>query len=335
MRSKRTSNNGQWSVTVSHWPLVVLCLMLFAGCRHGGEEVRFHRFEQLLFDTPADRLPAEMLAHEAEYSTELITIHPRNQEYVEWVQGYVADPVMRDIYHVTDSLYHNLSAEERQLGRALRRAYRLCPDMPHVQRFYTLVTGDYDNYDNRVYTNGRDLCLMLDVYSLDALERYQCFGLPNHVVRLCTREQIVPDCIRRLAVNRIAWPDRGQTLLDYAVAEGKTLYFVEQCLPGLADTTLFRYTGSQLRWMKQNEKNVWSWLIQNKALYSTDISLYQNLLGDAPHTNAFGSDSAPRTAAYIGWQIVRTYMKKNRCTMQQLLDETDSQKILTASGWRP
>lgn len=335
MRNKCSSDKGQWSVTVGHWPLVVLCVLILVGCRHEGEEVRFLRFEQLLFDTPADRLPAEMQAHTAEYSTELITFLPANQEYVNWVQDYVSDPVMCDIYHITDSLYHDLSDIERQLGNALGRAYRLCPDIPHIERFFTLITGDYDNYDNRVYTNGRDLCLMLDVYALGAMERYQYFGLPNHVVRLCLREQIVPDCIRRVAVNNVSWPVRGQTLLDYAIAEGKTLYFVEQCLPGLADTTLLRYTDGQLRWMHQNEKNVWEWLIQNKALYSTDIPLFQNLLGDAPHTNAFGSESAPRTAAYIGWQIVKAYVKKSHCTMQQLLDETDSQKILTASGWRP
>ena len=65
------------------------------------------------------------------------------------------------------------------------------------------------------------------------------------------------------------------------------------------------------------------------------LSLFRNIIDDAPKTNAFGDGSAPRTTDYIGWQIVRAYMKKSGCTMQQLFEETDSQKLLTQSGWRP
>ena len=68
---------------------------------------------------------------------------------------------------------------------------------------------------------------------------------------------------------------------------------------------------------------------------SKDRVQFQNFCDEAPKTNAFGDDSAPRTTDYIGWQIVRRYMKKSGATMQQLFDETDSQKILSESGWRP
>ncbi|MBR6441822.1 MAG: hypothetical protein IKS44_07240, partial [Bacteroidales bacterium] len=69
--------------------------------------------------------------------------------------------------------------------------------------------------------------------------------------------------------------------------------------------------------------------------YTSDLSVIRNLIDDAPKTNAFGDGSAPRTVSYIGWQIVRAYMKKGGATMQQLFEETDSQKILNQSGWRP
>ena len=254
---------------------------------------------------------------------------------MEMTQGFVADPVMRDIYRITDSLYHDLSDVERELGKALGRAYKLCPKMQHVERFYTMVTGDFDNYGFRVFSNCSDLCVCLDQYALGAMERYQYFGTPNYLVRTFSREYIVPDCMFTLAGLYLERPYGDLTLLDHAIADGKKLYFLEKTLPGIADTLLLRYTADQLKWMQANEKKVWGWMIQNKVLYSTDQNAYRNLLGEAPHTNAFGSDSAPRTAAYIGWQIVRAYMKRSHCTMQELFDETDSQKILTASAWRP
>ena len=314
---------------------VCLCIVVVAltGCRRT-EEVSFHRFERLLFDTPADRLQAELTKHRNEFSSELIMLAPEEPEFMQMTQEFVADPVMRDIYRITDSLYHNLSDVERDLGKALGRAYKLCPKMHHVERFYTMVTGDF-NTDYRVFTNDIDLCVCLDQYALGAMERYQYFGMPNYMVRTFRRERIVPDCIMTLAQPYVEWDNGKLSLLDYAIADGKKLYFVEKTLPGIADTLLLNYTSEQLDWMKHNVANVWGWLIQNNMLYSTDLNAYRNLIGDAPHTNTFGSDSAPRTASYIGLQIVRAYMKKSHSTVQELLDEPDSRKILTVSGWRP
>ncbi|MBQ8703879.1 MAG: hypothetical protein IJ524_05845 [Bacteroidales bacterium] len=312
---------------------IIVAALLLSGC-HRSEPVQFHRFEHLLFDTPVNRLQAEMKEHQAEYNSELIVLYPDEPEFIEMTQEFVADPVMRDIYRITDSMYHDLSDVERQLGRALGRAYKLCPKMWHVERFYTMATGDF-NYNFRVFSNCGDLCVCLDQYALGAMEKYQYFGFPSYLVRTLAREYIVPDCMYTLAGLYLEAPDGDLTLLDYAVAEGKKLYFMEKTMPGIADTLLLHYTVDQLKWMKDNEKNVWGWLIQNKLLYSTDQSAWRNLLGEAPHTNAFGNESAPRVAAYIGWQIVRAYMKKSGATLDELMADTESQKILSTSAWRP
>lgn len=87
--------------------------------------------------------------------------------------------------------------------------------------------------------------------------------------------------------------------------------------------------------MEENLENVWGWLIQNNVLFTTDLSQIRNLIDDAPKTNAFGEGSAPRTGDYIGWQIVKKYIKKTGCSISELFAETDSQKILEQSGWRP
>ena len=316
---------------LSHLCIVLAALMAVA-CGGKGQEVHFLRFEHLLFESPVEKLPAELKSHQAEFNTELFMIAPDVPEYIQTVQEFVEDPVMRDIYRITDSLYHDLGDVERQLGGALGRAYRLCPNMKHIRRFYTMVGGDFIT-DYRVYTNDIDLCVCLDQYALGAMERYQYFGVPTYMVRTLGREYIVPDCMMTLATPGL--PDGEPTLLDYAIAEGKKYFFVEKTLPGIADTILLRYTGEQLDWMEHNEGQVWAWMIENRMLYSTDQSAWRNLVGDAPHTNAFGSGSAPRTAGFIGWKIVRQYAKRSKCTMEELFAERDSRKILTVSQWRP
>lgn len=313
--------------------ILLTAVLLLTSC-NSNETVKFHRLEQLLFTTPTNQLPDVMKTHQEEYNTELISFYPDEPEFVQMTQEFVSDPVTRDIFHITDSLYHDISDIERQLGRALARAYKLCPDMPHIERFYTMVTGDF-NYKFRIYSNCSDLCVGLDNYALEAMEKYHYFGMPQYIVRSLSHEYIVPDCMYVLGGLQCKTNDGELSLLDYAIIEGKKLYFMEQTMPGIADTILLRYTADQLAWMKDNVAPVWGWLIQNKLLYSTDIGQFHNIIDDAPHTNAFGQASAPRTTAYIGLQIVNRYMKKSGATMQQLFDNTDSRAILTASGWRP
>ncbi len=316
--------------------ILLLTLTLLASCTSKNkDDVRFRRFEQLLFTTHADQLQAELKKHQDEYTTELIMLYPDEPGYIQMAQDYVADPTMREVYHITDSLYHDLSDIEHELSRALERARKLDPSIELPSRFYTMVTGDFDNYLFRVYSNLNELCISIDQYALGAMGRYQYFGIPNHIVRYCSREYIVPDCMNCIASLNCTWPDGENTLLDYAVAGGKVLYFLEKTLPHTPDTILLRYTSDQMKWMRNNSANVWGYLVQNGLLFNTDKTLFRNLIDDAPKTNAFGDGSAPRTVHYLGWQIVKAYMKRSGSTMQELFAETDSRKILNESHWRP
>ena len=75
--------------------------------------------------------------------------------------------------------------------------------------------------------------------------------------------------------------------------------------------------------------------MQHKLLFESDQTKYHNFIDDAPKTNAFGEASAPRTAQYIGWQMVRQYARKTGCSLQELLNETNANTILNKSGYRP
>lgn len=304
--------------------------LIFSACANKTAEVKFNRLEPVLFTTPADRLAATLQARGNEFDTPLLNLDHANPQYMQMLAEFVADPMVRRIYQVSDSLYGDLGDVERQLGKALARAEKIFPEM-HYDRFYTLVTADIDDYPNRVFCNQNELALSIDHYAVG------CFpgAVPAYIEHLSRREYIAPDCMAAMARAHIAMPEGEMTLLDYAIAEGKTLYFLEQTMPSTDDTLRLRYSGEQLEWMKQNVANVWGWLLQNKMLYSKDLSQFHNLIDEAPKTNAFGEGSAPRTPYYIGWQIVRQYMKRTGASMQELFDETDSQKILSTSGWRP
>lgn len=308
--------------------------LLLSGCHHTPvEAVDFHRFDKVIFETPVEQLQGKLISEGSKFNTPLLNLDPSNKDFMQMLTGFVSDPTMRDIYRLVDSVFGNMEAQSLQLGEALQKVEELCPTYRY-DKVYTLVSGTFD-YNMRVGCNSHEIIISLDQYVLPYTGRYSYFNTPVFLVRQSRPEYMVADCIMAIARDHIAIPqDRDMSLLDYMVSEGKAIYFARQILPNEPDSILMRYTGPQLEWMQKNQKPVWSYFMQNKLLYEVDYMRFHNLIDDAPKTNAF-KDSSPRTTDYIGWQIVTQYMKNNDVTIEELFEETDAQKILSKSNYRP
>lgn len=315
--------------------LAVLALVAtMSACRHTSDEaVQLHRFEKVLFDTPVEQLQGKLLSVGSEYGTELLNIRPENPEYMQMLAGFVQDPTMREVYRLVDSVFGDMQEESVALGKALAKAQELSPTLRY-DKVFTFISGMFD-YDMRVGCNSHELVISLDQYVLPYTQKYNYFNSPLFLVQQSRPQYLVADCMEAIGRQHIAIPQEGEmTLLDYMVAEGKAIYFAQQTLPDTPDSILMRYSKVQMEWMKKNESNVWSYLLQNKVLYDIDYMRFHNLIDDAPKTNAF-RDSSPRTPYYIGWKIVSQYVSNTGASLDKLFEETDSQKILSQSNYRP
>ena len=309
-------------------------MVLVSACHYTSDEaVQLHRFERVLFDTPMEQLQGKLQSVSGEYSTELLNIQPNNPDFMQMLSGFVQDPTMREVYRLVDSVFGDMQEESEELGKALKRAQELSPTLRY-DKVYTFVSGMFD-YDMRVGCNSHELVIGLDQYILPYTEKFNYFNSPLFLVQQSRRQYLVTDCMEAIGRQHIAIPqDKEMSLLDYMVAEGKAIYFAEQTLPGTPDSILMRYSKPQMEWMQKNETNVWSYLLQKKVLYDNDYMRFHNLIDDAPKTNAF-RDSSPRTPYYIGWKIVSRYVENTGVSMDELFEETDAQKILSKSNYRP
>ena len=305
-----------------------------SACRHTSDEaVQLHRFEKVLFDTPVEQLQGKLQSVGSEYGTELLNIRPENPEYMQMLVGFVQDPTMREVYRLVDSVFGDMQEESVALGKALAKAQELSPTLRY-DKVFTFISGMFD-YDMRVGCNSHELVISLDQYVLPYTQKFNYFNSPLFLVQQSRPQYLVADCMEAIGRQHIAIPQEGEmTLLDYMVAEGKAIYFAQQTLPDTPDSILMRYSKVQMEWMKKNESNVWSYLLQNKVLYDIDYMRFHNLIDDAPKTNAF-RDSSPRTPYYIGWKIVSQYVSNTGASLDELFEETDSQKILSQSNYRP
>jgi uncharacterized protein YjaZ len=116
----------------------------------------------------------------------------------------------------------------------------------------------------------------------------------------------------------------------------KALYFLDVTLPEVKDEFKIGFTAPQLAWSRNNESEIWAFLIEHQLLFSSDPQGVTKMMTDAPFTSGFAAESPGRLGAYMGWQIVRAYMEQaDGITLKHLMEDTDAQQILKISRFKP
>lgn len=252
-------------------------------------------------------------------------------------EEYTQTPIMREIYDSVQAHFSHLAWLEHELTPALKRLQKAYGNdesaVPlECTKAIAYINGSFD-YNQRTFAKEGSLLISIDQYILPYMEKYGYCGQPLYIVNMSDSIFLLNDCITAIAQQVIPINEMNQ-MLDYMIAEGKSLYMLSIACPHMDDRIKMRYSEEQMDWMKKNEKNVWAYFVQNKLLFETDFSKFHNFIDEAPKTNAF-NESAPRTAQYIGWKIVSQYAKNTNCTLLQLLNETNSNTILNKSCYRP
>ncbi|RDC57276.1 gliding motility lipoprotein GldB [Pedobacter chinensis] len=247
------------------------------------------------------------------------------------------DQAYSDLTKEVDSVYPNLKAHEEGLTETFKyiKYYYPKAKVPKIISFvsgfaYQMPVGD--NY----LGIGLDMFLGKDSKFYTAIVQ----SVPLYLSRRFTPEYIVPRVAETYAHEELfAEPDENRTLLSKMIFQGKILYFLDQVLPeNIADSVKIGYTKDQLQWAQNFEGDIWAYFLENSFLYETDYQKIQVFLSEGPFTPGLGEkrESAPKLGVWTGWQIVRKYMAENpKVTLQQLMADHDTQKILNQSKYKP
>lgn len=164
-------------------------------------------------------------------------------------------------------------------------------------------------------------------------------SIPQYISRRFTPENITPRVMEGY-IREDLFPDQDEdrSLLSKMIYNGKILYIMGAVMPQVPDSLIIGYSGEQFQWAETNKPEIWAYFLENNLLFETDYNKIQKYLTDAPFTPGIGTDSksAPKLAVFTGWEIVKKYMaNKPDVTLQQLMQETDDQKILNGSKYKP
>jgi len=289
-----------------------------------------HRYEKALFGIPQDRFRAGIIEIAGEYKV-FLGGNQLSPDAINQLQAFVTDNQNQEVYAECLKRFPDLSGLTVELENAFVRIKSEIPDFV-VPEIYTYVSGFDFQYPVK-YTDSA-LIIALDMYLGSDYSGYPNLGIPLYISDRLTPEHILPDCIKEISMPLIK-SNKSPVLLDAMIEEGKTLWFTDLMLPNTDDNLKIGFTRAQLAWCADNEQNIWSFLIENELLYSTDARSMSMFMTDGPFTASFSQESPSRTGAWLGWQIVKAYAKNNKSGLKELMSNVNSQEILEKSGYKP
>lgn len=247
----------------------------------------------------------------------------------------LGNPDFDTLKTAVQNTFPDLSVHEKNLTDAFKHIKYFFPESP-VPRIISFFSGfTVQTPINEDYIGiGLDMFLGSDSRFYPALVQ----NIPLYISRRFTPEYIVPRTIETY-LRETLYPEKDQQkrLLEKMVYNGKIMYLMDQFLPDLADSIKIGYSTAQLAWAQTYEKDIWAWFLEEELLYNSDYAVIQKYLTDAPFTPELGNqrESAPKLGVFIGWNLIKAYMKQHPdLSLQELLYQEDAQLILNRAKYK-
>lgn len=246
------------------------------------------------------------------------------------------------IEKLTDTLQHQLETEVAKTfpkDGALNEI--LVPLFQHIKYYFpkfqtpivVTTTSDVD-YRNKVILTEKMLVIGLDNYL--GAEHHFYEGIDKYISKEMKPSQIGPNVAEAYARVYVKPPNKS-SFLGQIVYYGKELYLKDIWLPNISDAEKIGYTEDEFQWAEENEEYMWRYFVEKELLYNTDPKLGARFISPAPFSKFYleiDNESPGMLGRYLGWKIVRSYMKNNDTEVQQLM-VTDADEIFTNSKYKP
>lgn len=304
---------------------------------------KWYRFENDFFKADTQQLAASLKSLQQKYPA-------FTGDFLEYVLGTGSrDPDSPVVQQATAAFlrsYRGVQADvqkqyaqtqdlERDLKRAFQHIRYYHPNY-QVPAVYTYV-GPFDAPGVALTQGGLAIGLQLFAgkdYPFYTSPQGQLL-YPAYISRRFEPAYIVPAAATAIAQDLFPEPGGSLPLVEQMIEKGKYWYLLRKWLPEVSDTLITGYTASQLKWAQENEGMIWNFLLQQNHVYTTDPSLLQLYIGEAPQTQGFPDTSPGNIGPWIGWRILQAYEKKKGEQKPDELMRTPAKTILAEAKYKP
>ncbi|MGN7810730.1 MULTISPECIES: gliding motility lipoprotein GldB [Flavobacterium] len=310
--------------------VVVLCLF-FLSCDQKTKvekeveeipvDIKVERFDKVFFETKPEDL--------AKVKKQYPFFFPEGNDDNVWLQK-MKEPIWREVYDEVQKKYANFEPVREEFNELFKHVKYYFPKTK-TPKVITVI-GEMDYNAKAIYADS----LVIVALELYLGREHKFYEFPNYLKYNFEERQIMPDVVSSFTYRNIpSYPDKN--LISQMIFEGKQLYAKDLLLPQYTDAEKIGYKPEQIKWCEENESYMWRYFLENEMLYSLDPKLTTRFIVPAPFSKFYleiDNDSPGRVGAWIGWQIVRSYMKNNNVSLSELL-KVNAKEIFEKSKYKP
>lgn len=293
-------------------------------------ELEVERLEEKLFQAQSTSDVASFLKENREFSNYFLDAdqYPHDTILASRIFSLISNPSIDTLYTESIEAFQTLEETVSEIEQALGRLKYYYPETtsPKVQ---TVVTGLYKD----LFISNDHIMIGMDFF-VGENATYKPLDIPNYILRRYNAEHL-PSIIVKFISSQYAQPGKGDAMLTEMIDFGKAYYLLSKIMPCTPERILIGYTEEEWNDTFTYESIIWANFIQNELLYETNHTIKQKFLAERPNVYEIGDKCPGRIGAWLGWQIVNAYVEKTRISVQQLMAETNHNKIFSQSGYKP
>ncbi|MDF1575293.1 MAG: hypothetical protein P1P86_08905 [Bacteroidales bacterium] len=302
-------------------------------------QLELERFDRDLFEMDQDTIDAAIGSLYRRYGDffDVFNVHvisigqASSRRYSSYLSMFINDPTNREVFEYTNQVFASTSETESVLSDGFRHYLYHYPDSAAPR-----VVAYVSRFNQGLFTVDRFVGIGLDQYLGSDCDYYQQMGLPRYLAQKKEPWRIPADAMLAWATQLYPFNDSVDNVLSRMIYFGQLAWFVGAMFPELEEQLIMGFTDDQMKWCRNNEKQMWTHLVEEKLLFSTDPMNIRKLVEDAPYTRFYTSESPGRAAVWQGWQIINAFAKRNpKLTVPQIMAERNYQELLRLSKYDP
>ena len=312
--------------------IILLVVFLIVQCKKNNVQdeinsipisINFDRFDKKFYDINSFNL--DDLKKEYSY------LFPEKFDDIVWVNRR-KDSLQLILKDAIEKKIENFDFIEDEINQLYKHLKYYFPKT-NIPKIVTLINNV--DYQSKIIYLDTLVLISLDTYLGKNHEIYN--GIPNYIKYDMDVSFLSSHIADKFLNRKINYPNE-RTFLSQMLYYGKKLYLKEKLLPQKNDTILIGYSNKDFTWAKENEIYIWKYFIEKELLYNTDSKLIRRFLDPSPFSKFYleiDNQSPGKIGRWIGWQIVRSFMKKNPEVKIEDLIFKSSQELFVKSGYKP
>ncbi len=284
-------------------------------------DIKVERFDKIFFETP----PKEL----SNVKKEFPFFFPIGNDDAVWLHK-MRDPLWREVYAEVQKKYADIEPVRNDVVALFKHIKYYFPKTKTPKLITIISEMDYNT--KAIYADS----LVIVSLELYLGKHHKFYQFPNYIKENFEQRQIMPDIVASFSSSIL--PNLvGKDLMSQMIYYGKQLYLKDLLLPEYNDADKMGYSPEQMLWCQDNEAYMWRYFVEREMLFSQEQKMISRFIAPAPFSKFYleiDNDSPGRVGVWLGWQIVRSYMKNNAVSVDQLL-KMNEKEIFEKSKYKP